>query len=171
MEFPMGEQESKSRLLIVEDDSDIRELLKHFLKDFVDEIVEADNGKKALELVKQQQFDTILSDIEMPDMSGLKFLAYMRSLGQMTPFIVLTAHGDLSRVLEALSLGAFDFISKDTKRKIFIESVCAALKIGREIKASKNDTIRSNHLRKLYADMSKSSELRLRKIIEEMAAY
>lgn len=165
----MIEQDEKSRLLIVEDDSDIRELLKYFLKDFVDEIVEAENGKRGLELVKTQEFDTILSDIEMPEMNGLKFLAYVRSLGKMTPFVVLTAHGDHSRALEALSLGAFDFITKDSKKKIFVESVCAALKLGREIKTSKNDTIHSNHLRKLYTEMAKSSELRLRKIIADMA--
>lgn len=166
----MGSSEDKSRLLIVEDDSDIRELLKHFLKEFVDEIVEAENGSEALQHVKAQEFDTILSDIEMPQMNGLKFLAYVRSLGQMTPFVVLTAHGDHSRALEALSLGAFDFITKDSKRKLVIESVCAALKFGREMKASKNDPERSNHLRKIYADMSKSSEMRLRKIIEGMSS-
>ncbi|MBV2169149.1 MAG: response regulator, partial [Bdellovibrio sp.] len=151
-------------------DSDIRELLKHFLKEFVDEIVEAENGAAALEYVKEQEFDTILSDIEMPQMNGLKFLAYVRSLGQMTPFVVLTAHGDHSRALEALSLGAFDFITKDSKRKVVIESVCAALKFGREMKSSKNDPVRSTHLRKVYADMSKSSEMRLRKIIEGLSS-
>lgn len=166
----MNPSEEKSRLLIVEDDSDIRELLKHFLKEFVDEIVEAENGAAALEYVKTQEFDTILSDIEMPQMNGLKFLAYVRSLGQMTPFVVLTAHGDHSRALEALSLGAFDFISKDSKKKMMIESVCAALKFGREMKSSKNDPVRSTHLRKIYTDMSKSSEMRLRKIIEEMSS-
>ena len=166
----MNQSEEKSRLLIVEDDSDIRELLKHFLKEFVDEIVEAENGAAALEYVKTQEFDTILSDIEMPQMNGLKFLAYVRSLGQMTPFVVLTAHGDHSRALEALSLGAFDFISKDSKKKMMIESVCAALKFGREMKSSKNDPVRSTHLRKIYTDMSKSSEMRLRKIIEEMSS-
>lgn len=165
----MSTSEEKSRLLIVEDDSDIRELLKHFLKEFVDEIIEAGNGAAALEHVKTQEFDTILSDIEMPQMNGLKFLAYVRSLGQMTPFVVLTAHGDHSRALEALSLGAFDFISKESKKKVMIESVCAALKFGREMKSSKNDPVRSTHLRKIYTDMSKSSEMRLRKIIEEMS--
>ncbi|MNL21526.1 Nitrogen assimilation regulatory protein [compost metagenome] len=165
----MATQDDKSRLLIVEDDSDIRELLKHFLKEFVDEIVEAEDGAAALQFVKAQEFDTILSDIEMPQINGLKFLAYVRSLGQMTPFVVLTAHGDHSRALEALSLGAFDFITKDSKRKVVIESVCAALKFGREMKSSKNDPVQSNHLRKIYQDMSKSSEMRLRRIIEEMS--
>lgn len=165
----MALQDDKSRLLIVEDDSDIRELLKHFLKEFVDEIVEAEDGAAALQFVKAQEFDTILSDIEMPQINGLKFLAYVRSLGQMTPFVVLTAHGDHSRALEALSLGAFDFITKDSKRKVVIESVCAALKFGREMKSSKNDPVQSNHLRKIYQDMSKSSEMRLRRIIEEMS--
>ena len=166
----MSAPEEKSRLLIVEDDSDIRELLKHFMKDFVDEIVEAENGAAALQYVKAQEFDTILSDIEMPQMNGLKFLAYVRSLGHMTPFIVLTAHGDHTRALEALSLGAFDFITKDSKKKLVIESVASALKIGREMKSSRHDPVRSNHLRKLYTDMSKSSELRLRKIIEDMSS-
>jgi signal peptide peptidase SppA len=85
----------------------------------------------------------------------------------MTPFVVLTAHGDHSRALEALSLGAFDFITKDSKRKFVIESVCAALKFGREMKCSKNDPVQSSHLRKIYADMSKSSAMKLKKIIDD----
>ncbi|MNJ93394.1 Transcriptional regulatory protein SrrA [compost metagenome] len=165
----MAENQDISRLLIVEDDPDIRELLKHFLKESVDEIIEADNGAVALEITKNYEFDTILSDIEMPQMNGLKFLAYVRSLGQMTPFVVLTAHGDHARALEALSLGAFDFITKDSKKKAVIEAVQAALKLGREMKSSKHDPVQANHLRKIYTEMSKSSELRLRKIINEMS--
>lgn len=164
----MNNQE-KSRLLIAEDDTDIRELLKHFLKDSVDEIVEAENGSIALELAKQKEFDAILCDIEMPQMNGLKFLAYLRSLGQMTPFVVLTAHGDHSRALEALSLGAFDFITKDSKKKAVIESVQAALKLGKDMRTSKNDAVQASHFRKIYSDMAKASEARLRKIINEMA--
>lgn len=160
----------KSRLLIVEDDSDIRKLLCHFLKDCASEIVEAENGAEALNLVKQHEFDTVLSDIEMPQMNGLKFLAYIRSLGHMTPFIVLTAHGDHTRALEALSLGAFDFITKDSKKKTVIESVHAALQLGQKMKQSKNDPEQANHFRKIYANMAKASEGRLRKIIEEMSS-
>ena len=165
----MNNNLEKSRLLITEDDPDIRELLKHFLRDSVDEIVEAENGAIALEFAKAQEFDAILCDIEMPQMNGLKFLAYLRSLGQMTPFVVLTAHGDMSRALEALSLGAFDFITKDAKKKNVIESVQAALKMGRDMRQSKNDAVQSNHFRKLYAEMAKASETRLKKIINEMA--
>ncbi len=50
---------------------------------------EAENGAAALQFVKEQEFDTVLADIEMPQMNGLKFLAYVRSLGQMTPLVVL----------------------------------------------------------------------------------
>lgn len=160
--------ETISRLLIVEDDADVLELLRHFLNDFVDEIHLASNGAEALELIKNTEFDTILSDIEMPEMNGLRFLGFVRSLGHMTPFVVLTAHGDHKRALEALSLGAFDFITKGSKKKYVIESVCAALKIGREMKEAQNDAERSNHLKKLYSDMSKSSEMKLRKIISEL---
>jgi len=166
----MTQLEEKSRLLIVEDDSDIRKLLNHFLKDCADEIVEAENGAEALNLVKQHEFDTILSDIEMPQMNGLKFLAYVRSLGHMTPFVVLTAHGDHSRALEALSLGAYDFITKDSKKKTVIESVQAALQLGQKMKQSKNDPVQANHFRKVYATTAKASEARLRKIIEDMSS-
>lgn len=166
----MTQVEEKSRLLIVEDDSDIRKLLNHFLKDCADEIIEAENGAEALNLVKQSEFDTILSDIEMPQMNGLKFLAYVRSLGQMTPFVVLTAHGDHSRALEALSLGAYDFITKDSKKKTVIESVQAALQLGQKMKQSKHDPVQANHFRKIYTNMAKASEVRLRKIIEDMSS-
>lgn len=164
----MGHFHDKSRLLIVEDDADIRSLLSHFLHGFVDEIVLAENGADALQQAKSQEFDAILSDIEMPTMNGLKFLAYLRSLGQMTPFIVLTAFGDHTKALDALSLGAFDFIPKDAKKIQMVQSVCAALKIGRLLNSSKNDPEQSKHLLQIYKDMAKDSETRLKKIIDGM---
>jgi DNA-binding NtrC family response regulator len=158
----------KRRLLIVEDDSDIRLLLSHFFQEYVDEIVLAENGAEALVHVKNQEFDSILCDIEMPKMNGLKFLAYLRSLGQMTPFVVLTAFGDHNKALDALYLGAFDFIPKDAKKAQMIQSVCTALNLGSLLKASINNPEQSKLLLQTYKDMARDSEIRLKKIIDGM---
>ncbi len=164
----MEEQTLISRLLIIEDDADIRALLHHYLKDMVDEIVEAADGSEALQYIKEKEFDTILSDIEMPNMNGLKLLAYVRSLGKLTPFIVLTAHSDYERALESMSLGAYDFITKNAKRQEVLESVAGALRLGRAMNEAKNDPELSSQLKKIYSEVVKYSEYRLRKIIDEM---
>ena len=166
VEVILGQYLNKTSLLIVEDDVDIRSLLNHFLKDFVDEITLAENGKEALEALKKKEFDAILSDIEMPSMDGIKFLAYTRSLGHMTPFIVLTAHGNYSKALEALSLGAFDFLSKDAKRKQMTESVSSAIRIGKSLRSSKHHHEQGRNFLKIYKDMARESKSRLIKIIE-----
>lgn len=164
----MDEQSNITRLLIIEDDADIRALLHHYLKDMVDEIVEASDGSEALQYIKETEFDAILSDIEMPNMNGLKLLAYVRSLGKLTPFIVLTAHGDFEKALEAMSLGAYDFITKNAKRKEMLEAVASAVKLGKAMNAAKNDPELSSQLKRIYSEVVKYSEYRLRKIIDEM---
>lgn len=102
------------RILIVEDDNDIRELLKQCLSEEFPSagIVTACNGAEGLLKTRDSDFDVILSDINMPVMNGMDFLAELRKSKNYTPFIILTAHGDLPMTVMALRQGAIDFIHK-----------------------------------------------------------
>lgn len=162
----MNDSKIANKLLIIEDDEDLRALLNHYLKDLVCETHQACDGTEALQIIKEHDFDTILSDIEMPHINGLRLLAYVRSLGKLTPFIVLTAHDNYENVQEALSLGAFDFIAKGAKRKDILDSVSYALELGKKINHAKNDNDLTNQLKKIYNDEVNRSEMRLRKIID-----
>lgn len=107
---------NKKKLLIVDDEVDLRDLLYEQLIELDIEngleIHQAENGKIALDLAQSEWFDAILSDINMPIMTGLEFLANLRKTGSETPVVFLTGFADKSKAIEALRLDAFDFLEK-----------------------------------------------------------
>jgi DNA-binding NtrC family response regulator len=70
------------------------------------------NGQEALTLIKQQSFDVVLTDLRMPGLDGIGLLREMRRLGIDVPVVVMTAHGSVPNAVEAMKLGAFDYVQK-----------------------------------------------------------
>jgi YesN/AraC family two-component response regulator len=130
------------RLLIVEDDDDLREILIEFirgeLKDV--EVFQARDGREGLELVRQmshdRQFNLILSDIKMPRMTGMELLSNLRAEGFPTTFVVLTGFADKESIIQALRLGAFDFLEKPFDRRNLMRVLREGIDFGRTIEAS-----------------------------------
>lgn len=118
------------KLLIVDDEPEIREILKILLHDYAETIYEAGNGREALEIARAHEIHTILSDIQMPVMTGLELLRELRKGGNDVPLIFLTAYGEKSNLLEALRLGALDFIEKPFEEKSVSGAVQQALNLG-----------------------------------------
>lgn len=129
----------KYSLLIVEDEPVLRSLLVEILENPELKISEAENGKVAFEILKTQKFDAVLSDIKMPMMDGLELLKAIRFEKILVPFIVLTGHGDREQTLQALKLGAFDFIDKPFEQDQLREVVQKALEIGHELNFWKDE--------------------------------
>jgi DNA-binding NtrC family response regulator len=126
----------QDRLLIVDDEADIREVLRESLASHVDLIFEASNGLEALERLKTNSVHAILSDVNMPKMTGLELLKTLRARGDETPFIVLTGFGEKKMVVEALRLGAFDFLDKPWKETDIIDVVERAIAAGKTLGAN-----------------------------------
>ncbi|MFO7705457.1 MAG: response regulator [Halopseudomonas sp.] len=107
---------AKVSALIVDDAPFIRDLLKKSLRGQFPglQIEEAVNGRKAQQLLSRQDFDLILCDWEMPEMSGLELLQWFRGQpgSEKTPFIMVTSRGDKENVIEAIQAGVSDFIGK-----------------------------------------------------------
>jgi len=103
-----------SKVLLVDDEQELLENLSFDLRDTVEELFFATNGRDALEIYQeyQSEISCIITDIKMPKMNGLQFISKIRELSQTVPVIFLTAHGDQEQMKLALSLNAFDFISK-----------------------------------------------------------
>ncbi|MBL7542444.1 MAG: response regulator [Bdellovibrionaceae bacterium] len=120
-------------LLIVDDEAVTRTVLCEYLRGLDVQIFVAHDGAEALEIVKKNKITAVLSDISMPKMKGTELLQQMRSLGYLTPFVILTAFGDKRTALEALRLGAFDFIGKPPERERLISVTRKILELGREI--------------------------------------
>lgn len=104
------------RALVVDDASFVRDLVKRTIRQRfpVIEMTEAANGKKAQGLMTRTAFDLILCDWEMPEMSGLELLQWMRQQShyQQTPFIMITSRGDKSHVIEAVQEGVSEYLGK-----------------------------------------------------------
>ncbi len=103
---------SVSKILIVDDEPNIRRILAAFLEKEGFEAKRAANGAEALTLLKNIDFKLVLTDLKMPVMDGMSLLENIRELYPHIPVVVITAHGTIETAVEAMKLGAVDFISK-----------------------------------------------------------
>jgi two-component system response regulator HydG len=104
--------ESIARILIVEDEPGMAEMLATFFGDQHYEATACLSGEEALALVGTREFDLVLLDLHLPEMSGLELLERLRIDRPGLPAIVMTAFGSISTAVEAMKLGAEDYISK-----------------------------------------------------------
>ena len=111
----------RDKILIVDDDRSIRELLEILLKNEGLTVTSAAGAEEGLAQAKATEFDVVISDLKMPNMSGIDFLRELRETGLIrrrrgevgTQFILLTAHAEAEAAVQALKMGAFDYILKD----------------------------------------------------------
>lgn len=99
-------------ILVVDDELLIRDLLYDFFNNQGWRIAVAENGKKALELLKGQSFDLVLSDIKMPELDGLSLTARLRETHPDLPVILMTGFPSVESAVEALRAKAEDYIIK-----------------------------------------------------------
>src|SRR5499427_2378665 len=102
----------RAKILIVDDERSLRELLEIFLKKQGFVVSSAASAEQGLVLVKTSEFDLIISDIKMADMSGVDFLRQLRDSSFSGQFILLTAFASAETAIQALKMGAFDYILK-----------------------------------------------------------
>jgi DNA-binding NtrC family response regulator len=100
------------RILIVEDRDSLRRMLERALSQEGYEVAAAADGPAGIRLVEERGFDLVLTDLKLPDASGLEVLAASRRAQPRTPVIVLTGFGTVGTAVEAMKLGAYDFREK-----------------------------------------------------------
>jgi DNA-binding response OmpR family regulator len=130
---------SKVSVLVVDDATFIRDLVKKGLRDHFPgvQIVEAVNGRKAQQLLGRQSIDLILCDWEMPEMSGLELLSWCREQDTLktVPFIMVTSRGDKDNVIQAIQAGVSDFIGKPFSNEQLVTKVKKALSRAGKLQA------------------------------------
>ena len=114
--------------LIIDDEPDILELLAMTLAGMSIDCVPAENLAQAEQALKQQSFDLCLTDMRLPDGSGLDFIETLQKEYPDLPVAIITAHGNMDLAVQALKLGAFDFVSKPLKLRVLRDLVSTALK-------------------------------------------
>ena len=140
-----------TKILIIEDEEPIRRVLVRILSDEDSnyKISEATDGKEGLNLIKKEKFDLVLCDIKMSKMDGIEVLQAANAKNISAPFIMLTGHGNVETAVEAMKLGAYDFISKPPDLNRLLTAVRHALE---------NKSLRSEN-KKLKRKVAQSYEI------------
>lgn len=105
----------KPRILIVDDEESIREFLEIMLKKEGYEVLTAEDGLKAKELLTKKQFNMVISDLQMPNMTGIELLKHVRESYPDVVFMMITAFGTTENAVEAMKMGAYDYLTKPFK--------------------------------------------------------
>ncbi|MCB0390611.1 MAG: sigma-54-dependent Fis family transcriptional regulator [Bdellovibrionales bacterium] len=105
----------KSRILVVDDEESIREFLEIMLKKEGYEPTCVEDGQQALDMFKKRTFDMVISDLQMPNMTGIELLRAIRDQDPDMLFMMITAFGTTETAVEAMKLGAYDYITKPFK--------------------------------------------------------
>jgi DNA-binding NtrC family response regulator len=108
----MSAQVSPHSILIVDDEPNIRRVLEAMLKKEGYDVHLAESGKKAVEIASNTTIDLLISDLIMPDMTGIEVLRIIKELQPHCTAIMITAYGTIKTAVEAIKLGAYNYISK-----------------------------------------------------------
>jgi DNA-binding NtrC family response regulator len=122
-------------ILFVDDDSKILDLVEEYLTAFDYKVSVVNNGLKALDLIKNQDFDVVFTDFKMPDIDGLELLAVIKEYRPETEVIIVTGHGTMESAVQAMKFGSYDYIQKPFKLdvlRILIDKIYEEKKLRRE---------------------------------------
>ena len=111
------------RILILDDEAEIRQELKEFLVSQGFSIFEAANPSEAFRILKEQPIDISILDIRLPEMSGLQVLREVKKMHPTMEVIMISGHGDMDSVIEALRSGAEDFLKKPFQLREVLHSI------------------------------------------------
>lgn len=146
-----------SKILIVEDEDAIRRVLKKVLieespKYIIDEAI---NGDQAISLIKTNNYDLVLCDIKMPKKDGIDVLKFTIQFDATLPVIMISGHGNLKTAVNAMRLGAFDYIEKPPDLNTLLSTVRSSL----NAKSVKKTTIKSKKGSNKYEIIGDSKEI------------
>lgn len=121
--------------------------------------VACDSASKALSLLQTRKADLIITDLRMPGVSGLELLRSLRKRGDDTPLILLTAYGTVNDAVEAMKLGAVDFLAKPIRRESILKAVSNALSRSRVMSAGSDTRVELIGQSESIADLRRNIKL------------
>jgi two-component system response regulator AtoC len=147
----METKKKPKRILVIDDEENMRHMLKAMLTRYGYAISTAKDGAEGLAQIASQTFDFILCDVKMPQMNGMEFLKAGRDHLLSTTVIMMSAYGNIDRAIDAMKLGAYDFISKPFKN----EEIRLTIKKAEERERLKKENIElKDRIRRLSGSLS-----------------
>lgn len=139
---------SSGRILVIEDDRDIRELIRFHLEREEYEIAEAEDGGRGLAMATADQFDLILLDLMLPGLNGIEICKALRQgrSHSETPIIMVTAKGSEADIVTGLELGADDYVVKPFSPKLLLARVKAVLRRRGSLQDDNQESINIDEL-------------------------
>lgn len=110
-------------ILIVDDDDNMREAMKETVLRLNINVDTAENGRKGFEMATKKVYDLIISDMRMPEIDGLSMFEMLKATGIKTPVCFVTAYGSVTGAVEALKIGAYDYILKPFSPEVIEELI------------------------------------------------
>ena len=121
----------KPRLLMIEDDAAIADALKLVLESEDYLVRQVSDGGHGLEIASQEEFDAVLTDLRLPGISGIDLVRQLHQRKPRLPILLMTAHGTAETAIEAMKLGAFDYLIKPPDMRELITSLAKAVSASR----------------------------------------
>ena len=157
-----------AQILIVEDEANIRRVLRKILIDIDKSIIvsEAVDGVEAISMVSENTYDLILCDIKMPKKDGIEVLEYIQKVSPQTAVVMISGHGDLDTAVKAMRMGAYDYISKPPDLNHLLQTINAAL----QRTASPKKKTKITAIPKQYSMIGKSEAIQaIHNMVEKVA--
>lgn len=121
---------SKGKVYVIDDDAAMRDSL-NFLLDAADfDVTLFDTATKFLDTLPGLEFGCVVSDVRMPGLDGIELLKRMKSLNSLFPIVIMTGHGDIPLAVEAMKLGAVEFLEKPFEDDRLIGVIETAIRLG-----------------------------------------
>jgi two-component system NtrC family response regulator len=125
-------------VLIADDDASFRRVLEYQLKQTGYDVLKAEDGRKALEIFSQHRCHAVLTDLDMPELSGNELLKEIKRQSPDTPVIIITAYGTIDSAVEAMRAGAFHYVTKPINRDAVLHTLEQALRFSGLIEENRN---------------------------------
>ncbi|MBW2013033.1 MAG: PAS domain S-box protein [Deltaproteobacteria bacterium] len=119
------------RILIVDDDSGIREFMHDLLTPNGYSVDCVQSGRRGLKMMSERTYDLVISDIVMDEMNGIEFLRWVKEKDPAVPFLLMTGHASMESAIDALKLGAFDYMKKPVDNTEILITIKNALEVVR----------------------------------------
>lgn len=117
----------KAKILIAEDHELSRENLSELLKNHGYEVTAVEDGRQARDAFIEDKYDLVITDLKMPNLDGLQLLEFIQEINPENIVIIITGHGTINTAVEAMKLGAFDYITKPLKDDLVTLTIERAL--------------------------------------------
>ncbi|MDH4467097.1 MAG: response regulator [Bacteriovoracaceae bacterium] len=127
----MNNESIISKVLIIDDEGDIREIIQHFLKAENIDTVGVSNISDAFKALRNEDFTAILCDMSMPGGTGIEFLTQVRKEGRLIPITFVSAYDTKNYLIDALRLNAFDYIVKPFSPQELADVTFRMLEVGK----------------------------------------